>query len=469
MNNPLCHTTMTSPQAFRHVPGGYLKQNRFAGPKHPRDAPTERTADRRGKQCRAARRHGVPPGHAADRHRWESPCLTSSRRRATPPAHTPATVVVGVDGSDGAITAVRWAASHARATGARLRLIHAVRESVSATVVLPVPGSFTAAPRRRRARPGKRVVALATAEARLFAPNVEVSGCVEPGGAVEVLVNASAGASLLVVGSRGLSRLSGSLTGSVGVQVTARAHCPTVVVRGEGDANGPVVVAVDGSQPSEPALRFAFAEAARRHAGLVAVHAWAPPVVPIGVGQTVVHTPADVPARAELGRAAGRLVTDVIASWRSAFPPVDVVELGLENGSEAALPQSTAGAVLAVVGSRGRGRLSGRTGAIAPPGPVGQHRALISAGPTPALPRHAIAAPAVTAGGRAGSIVGCPATAGTGGVYLSRSYGWQLNVPQVMFCCALGRVRRSDCRICRRCAGKSGRQRPTRPRKQERS
>ncbi|WP_158647660.1 universal stress protein [Actinoplanes sp. ATCC 53533] len=146
------------------------------------------------------------------------------RTRHTGRANTPATVVVGIDGSDGTITAGRWAASHARVIGARLRLVHAVTESVSATAVLP-PVSITATPHRRRARPRKRVVALATAEARLFAPNVEVSGCVAPGGAAEVLIDASAGGSLLVVGSRGLSRLSGSLTGSVGVQVSARAHC----------------------------------------------------------------------------------------------------------------------------------------------------------------------------------------------------------------------------------------------------
>jgi nucleotide-binding universal stress UspA family protein len=276
-------------------------------------------------------------------------------------AHSPATIVVGVDGSDSALTAVRWAAGYARATGARLRLIHAVRESVSATVALPMAVGLTAAaPRRRRAHPGRRVVALAVAEARLFAPNVEVSSGVEPGGAVDVLVDASAGASLLVVGSRGLSRLSGTLTGSVGVQLTAQALCPTAVIRGEGDANGPVVVAVDGSQTSEPALRFAFAEAARRHASLVAVHTWTPPVTPVGAGPAAVYAPtATLADHTELRRAAGRLVTGVLAPWRSAFPHVDTVELVLENTPDVALPHSTEGAVLAVVGSRGRGRLSG--------------------------------------------------------------------------------------------------------------
>lgn len=280
-----------------------------------------------------------------------------SRTRPTTATRTPSTVVVGVDGSDGAISAVRWAARHARATGARLRLIHAVRESAGATVPLPPPASFAgAAPRRRRrARPAKRVVALAAAEARLFAPAVEVSGYIQPGGTVDVLVHASAGASLLVVGARASAAPSATPDGPIGVRVAAQAHCPTALIPGDGDADGPVVVAVDGPQAAQPALRFAFAEAARRRTGLVAVHTWTPPV---GAAPGT----AAGPDHTALGRAAGRLVTAVVAPWRSAFPGVEVVELVLGSGPEAALPQSTAGAVLAVVGARGPARRLGSTG-----------------------------------------------------------------------------------------------------------
>ena len=281
-----------------------------------------------------------------------------SQRRHTASTPTPDTVVVGIDGSDGAIAAVRWAATYARATGARLRLVHAVRESASATVALTAPVSFTGAPppRRRRARPGKRVVASATAEARLFAPNVEVSGYIQPGGTVDVLVHASTGASLLVVGSPDMSW---APTGSIGWQASTQAHCPTAIIRGSTDANGPVVVAVDGAQTSRTALRFAFDEAARRHAGLVAVHTWTQSAVPAGAGHATVHASEAGPDRIELSRAAGRLVTGVIAPWRSSFPHVNVVELVLENRSGATLPKSTAGAVLAVVGSQVSGRHSG--------------------------------------------------------------------------------------------------------------
>lgn len=287
------------------------------------------------------------------------PGIQPQPRRTTgaPPSDA---IVVGVDGSDGSINAVRWAAGHARAVGARLCLIHAFRESVTATIALPPPAAVGGrALRRRRTRPGRRVVTVAATEARLFASHVEVSGWVEPGGAVEVLAGASAGARLLVVGSRGLGGPTDSLTGSVGLQVTAQAECPTVVVRGAGDANGPVVVAVDGSRRSESALRFGFTEAARRRVGLIAVHAWSLPVLPAEAGSPVITELAVDPDRAALRRVAGRLLAEAVRPYRCAFPHVAVTELLLRNKPEAALPECTEGAVLAVVGSRGHDRMSG--------------------------------------------------------------------------------------------------------------
>jgi nucleotide-binding universal stress UspA family protein len=269
--------------------------------------------------------------------------------------HAPTTVIVGVDGSDGSIFAIRWAAGHARDIGARLRLIYAASEPATATITLPLPVNITGGvTRRHRSRPGERVMARATAEARRFAPGVEVSGRLDPGGAVDALVYESTDASLLVVGSRDLGRSSGSSASSIGMQVAAQARCPTVVVRGEGEPGGPVVVAVDGCETSEPALRFAFADAARRRAGLVAVHVWTPPAGTPGIRA---YSATGGPDHAELRRA-GRYLTEAVALWRPRFPSVDAIELVLENTPEAALPQSTAGASLVVVGTRGQ-RISG--------------------------------------------------------------------------------------------------------------
>ena len=78
------------------------------------------------------------------------------------------------------------------------------------------------------------------------------------------LLDAAAGAHLLVVGSRGRGTLASLILGSVSVGVSAHAPCPVVVVRPEkasvGDAAyvGRVVVGVDGSEVSVQALDFAF-------------------------------------------------------------------------------------------------------------------------------------------------------------------------------------------------------------------
>ena len=48
---------------------------------------------------------------------------------------------------------------------------------------------------------------------------------------VKVLVDASDGADLLVVGKRGHGGFTGLLLGSVSGQILAYAHCPTVIVR----------------------------------------------------------------------------------------------------------------------------------------------------------------------------------------------------------------------------------------------
>ena len=48
---------------------------------------------------------------------------------------------------------------------------------------------------------------------------------------VKILVDASDGADLLVVGNRGHGGFTGLLLGSVSGQILAYAHCPTVIVR----------------------------------------------------------------------------------------------------------------------------------------------------------------------------------------------------------------------------------------------
>jgi nucleotide-binding universal stress UspA family protein len=63
-------------------------------------------------------------------------------------------------------------------------------------------------------------------------PAVEVLETVAAGHPAQVLIDASAHAALLAVGSRGHGGFAGTLLGSVSQHCAQRCHCPVVIVRG---------------------------------------------------------------------------------------------------------------------------------------------------------------------------------------------------------------------------------------------
>ena len=93
------------------------------------------------------------------------------------------------------------------------------------------------------------------------------------------LDDAAAAAELVVVGARGLGGFRGLLLGSVSRHVLHTVACPVAVVRHGARTDGAVVVGVDGSQASLRAAQWAseYAAAFGRH--LIAVRAWLPPLV----------------------------------------------------------------------------------------------------------------------------------------------------------------------------------------------
>ncbi|HPU12848.1 MAG TPA: universal stress protein [Aeromicrobium sp.] len=74
-----------------------------------------------------------------------------------------------------------------------------------------------------------------TAPALAKFPDVDVTFKVERGQPANVIVDASVGASLLVVGPRGLGGFKGLVLGSVSEHAVESASCPVVVVRGTED------------------------------------------------------------------------------------------------------------------------------------------------------------------------------------------------------------------------------------------
>ena len=133
-------------------------------------------------------------------------------------------IVVGVDGSEHASRALRWAAEDARRRGAELEVVHAVPIPINLAdpILLPPPSEHDL----RKA--GQQVIAEALAEVSV--EDLVVERTVTTGQAASALCDAARGAELLVVGSRGLGGFKGLLVGSVTHQVIAHAPCPVLVV-----------------------------------------------------------------------------------------------------------------------------------------------------------------------------------------------------------------------------------------------
>lgn len=136
-------------------------------------------------------------------------------------------IVVGVDGSTGSRTALRWAHAEAQLRGARLEVVAAWQYPI--TTSLPAFGAMPA-PEDLSSQSRDSLIALLTEEGITATGPVDVSTLVAEGTAAQVLLDASKDAGLLVVGSRGHGGFSGLLLGSVSQQCVTHAPCPIVVV-----------------------------------------------------------------------------------------------------------------------------------------------------------------------------------------------------------------------------------------------
>lgn len=134
-------------------------------------------------------------------------------------------VVVGIDGSEPASRALEWAFDYARMSGSSLLAVAAwTFPAVYGFETPPLDGWDMEGSTREAASEQ-----LKAADERHG--DVSADLAVEQGHPSQVLVDASKGARLLVVGSRGLGGFSGALLGSVSTHCVHAAHCPVVVVR----------------------------------------------------------------------------------------------------------------------------------------------------------------------------------------------------------------------------------------------
>ena len=140
-------------------------------------------------------------------------------------------IVVGVDESEGAKAALRFALEEARLRQAKLRVVHAWQFGY-----IGAPGFEGSLP----AVGGDLAEFHEAAEAALDetlrgvvadADGVAIERRVDQGAAAPVLIEESRDADVLVVGSRGHGGFAQLLLGSVSQQCALHALCPVVIVR----------------------------------------------------------------------------------------------------------------------------------------------------------------------------------------------------------------------------------------------
>jgi nucleotide-binding universal stress UspA family protein len=265
-----------------------------------------------------------------------------------------APVVVGVDGSPSSLDAVDLAAREARLRGCGLKVVHAF---IWPAMHVPLgPSPLGPAEGGLRNLVG-RMVAEAVERARSVAPEVEVTNAVVTGEPLTVLEAQSRTAALVVVGSRGLGGFVGLLLGSTAVHLAAHSHCPVLVVRDQSRPARQIVLGVDGSPAGDAAVEFAFAEAALRGTGIVALHAWtlwnaaAPP--PQDPAMPYSYEPGMLTDGEE------RLLAEALADRRERYPSIWVEHTVVRGGAREALIEASRNAGLLVVGARGRGGFAG--------------------------------------------------------------------------------------------------------------
>ncbi|MER5266584.1 universal stress protein [Actinosynnema sp. NPDC002837] len=257
-------------------------------------------------------------------------------------------IVVGVDGSESALTAVRWAAGAAARHRAPLQLVHAYLLPKRGYPDIVLSGRDV---REAFEEQGRQWLGAAAASVRDLVPEVRTSVvAAQPAAAV---IAASRDARLVVLGSQGLGGFLGMIVGSVAVSVATHGHSPVVVVRGPYPETGPVVLGVDGSPAGEAAIGFAFEEASARDATLTALIAWTP---------LLAGTPYADKVRVqwdEMEEQQRQLLAQRLAGWQEKFPDVVVERRVVRERSTKALLDAGRDAQLLVVGSRGRGGFTG--------------------------------------------------------------------------------------------------------------
>ncbi|MGW0047079.1 universal stress protein [Nocardia cyriacigeorgica] len=259
-------------------------------------------------------------------------------------------VLAAVDGSASSYQAGAWAAAEALLHQARLHLITSTGLALSSA--LREGTDLSDSEQEYMRTDGERIVTEAARVARQAVGDQALSVTTEVTSdfIVPTLLDRSKRAQILAVGSRGLGAFHRGLLGSVSTAVTRHAHCPVAVTHDFAaldpvSAGKPILVGVDGTENSVPAIEYAFDAAARRNVGVVALHAWS----------DISSLELPVQDWDSVREAERAVLAERLAGFAEKYPDVAVRRLIVPNRPTHALHDQSDYAQMVVVGSHGRG------------------------------------------------------------------------------------------------------------------
>ena len=252
---------------------------------------------------------------------------------------SPEWIVVGIDGSDAAINAAKWAVTEAISRDIPLRLVHAIPERQP---------DAPAGDDSLDIEYGETALRVACAALHAMGEQVKLETELVHGSPKSVLVDESRHAAMICIGSVGIGQVARRVLGSTADSVAQNAHCPVAVIRsnrkGEESPSGSIAVVVDDSPGNDAVLELGFSEARLRGAAILAMGVW----------------------RWGLGEIPYRQLDHRLGPWVAQYPNVHVSPAAARHGAAEFLAGTQEPVQLAVVGSSDANKVARMVGPVTP-------------------------------------------------------------------------------------------------------